>query len=120
MCIRDSDKEAMQKAVFSNVRLMSLPAATGKLVLYSVLETIPIRSTDRRVAYVAPVHFEAPNWSRDGSFFLFNSEGKMRRLALNGVEPTAIATDPQDRCNNDHGTVSYTHLDVYKRQGLEL
>jgi len=97
------DKEAMQKAVFSNVRLMSLPAATGKLVLYSVLETIPIRSTDRRVAYVAPVHFEAPNWSRDGSFFLFNSEGKMRRLALNGVEPTAIATDPQDRCNNDHG-----------------
>ena len=97
------DKEAMQKAVFSNVRLMSLPAATGKLVLYSVLETIPIRSTDRRVAYVAPVHFEAPNWSRDGSFFLFNSEGKMRRLALNQTEPTTIATDPQDRCNNDHG-----------------
>ncbi len=97
------DKDAVQKAVFSNVKLMSLPATTGKLVLYSVLETIPIRSTDRRVAYVAPVHFEAPNWSRDGSFFLFNSEGKMRRLALNGTEPTTIATDPQNRCNNDHG-----------------
>jgi TolB protein len=97
------DKDAVQKAVFSNVKLESLPAATGKPVLYSVLETIPIRSTDRRVAYVAPVHFEAPNWSRDGSFFLFNSEGKMRRLALNGTEPTTIATDPQDRCNNDHG-----------------
>jgi TolB protein len=97
------DKDAVQKAVFSNVKLESLPAATGKPVLYSVLETIPIRSTDRRVAYVAPVHFEAPNWSRDGSFFLFNSEGKMRRLALNGTEPTTIATDPQNRCNNDHG-----------------
>jgi TolB protein len=97
------DKDAVQKAVFSKVKLESLPAATGKPVLYSVLETIPIRSTDRRVAYVAPVHFEAPNWSRDGSFFLFNSEGKMRRLALNGTEPTTIATDPQDRCNNDHG-----------------
>ena len=97
------DKDAVQKAVFSNVKLESLPPATGKPVLYSVLETIPIRSTDRRVAYVAPVHFEAPNWSRDGSFFLFNSEGKMRGLALNGTEPTTIATDPQDRCNNDHG-----------------
>jgi TolB protein len=97
------DKDAVQKAVFSNVKLESLPAATGKPVLYSVLETIPIRSTDRRVAYVAPVHFESPNWSRDGSFLLFNSEGKMRRLALNGAEPTTIATDPQTRCNNDHG-----------------
>jgi Tol biopolymer transport system component len=27
----------------------------------------------------------------------------MRRLALNGAEPTTIATDPQNRCNNDHG-----------------
>jgi TolB protein len=97
------DKDAVQKAVFSNVKLQSLPASTGKPILYSVLETIPIRSTDRRVAYVSPVHFEAPNWSRDGSFLLFNSEGKIRRLALNGTELTTIATDPQTRCNNDHG-----------------
>ncbi|MGA3222494.1 MAG: hypothetical protein ABSC65_01975 [Acidobacteriaceae bacterium] len=97
------DKDVVEKAVFSNVKLTTLPAATGKALLYSTLETITVASTDRRVAYVAPVHFEAPNWSRDGAFLIFNSEGKIRRLALNGTEPTTINTDPQNRCNNDHG-----------------
>jgi TolB protein len=97
------DKDAVEKAVFSNVKLESLPPATGKPILFSTLETITVASTDRRVAYVAPVHFEAPNWSHDGEFLIFNSEGKIRRLALNGTEPTTINTDPQNRCNNDHG-----------------
>ena len=97
------DKDVVEKAVFSNVKLVSLPPATGKPILYSALETINVASTDRRVAYVAPIHFEAPNWSRDGSFFLFNSDGKLHRLALNGNDPVVIDTDPQNHCNNDHG-----------------
>ena len=97
------DKDVVEKAVFSNVKLASLPPATGRPVLYSALETITVASTDRRVAYVAPVHFEAPNWSRDGGFLLFNGDGKIRRLDVNGTEPATIATDPQNRCNNDHG-----------------
>jgi TolB protein len=97
------DKDVVEKAVFSNVKLAPLPPTTGKPVLYSSLETITIASTDRRVAYVAPVHFEAPNWSRDGGFLLFNGDGKIHRLALNGTAPTTIDTAPQNRCNNDHG-----------------
>jgi TolB protein len=97
------DKNVTEKAIFSNVRLVSLPTPTGKPILYSALETITIASTDRRVAYVAPIHFEAPNWSHDGSFFLFNSEGRIQRLGLDESEPTPIATDPQSQCNNDHG-----------------
>jgi len=97
------DKDVTEKAIFSNVKLDVLPVATGKPILYSTLETISIASTDRRVAYVAPAHFEAPNWSPDGSFFLFNSNGRINRLALDETEPTVVATDPQDRCNNDHG-----------------
>jgi TolB protein len=97
------DKDVTEKAVFSNVKLESLPPATGKPVLYSTLETVTVASTDRRVSYVAAAHFEAPNWSRDGSFFLFNQDGKIYRLAWDGAEPAVIATDPQNRCNNDHG-----------------
>jgi TolB protein len=97
------DKDVTEKAIFSNVKLESLPAATGKPILYSTLETIAVASTDRRVAYVAPAHFEAPNWSRDGSFFLFNRDGKLYRLPVNGTDPVLVATDPQNRCNNDHG-----------------
>ena len=97
------DKAVIEKAVFTNVKLETLAPTTVKPTLYSTLETTTVASTDRRVAYVAPAHFEAPNWSKDGSFFLFNQDGKIHRLALNGGEPSVVPTGPQDRCNNDHG-----------------
>ena len=97
------DKDAVEKAVFSNVEFGKLAPATGKTVLVSSLETISVASTDRHVEYVAAAHFEAPNWSRDGKFLVFNQEGTLRRLDLNGGEPTVILTGAQVHCNNDHG-----------------
>lgn len=97
------DKNVTQTAVFSNVKLAHLPPSTGKPVLYSTLETVTVASTDRRVSYVAPGRFEAPNWSRDGSFLLFNRDGKIYRFTVGGTEPTLIPTDPRNDCNNDHG-----------------
>ena len=97
------DKDAVEKAVFSNVILEQLPPASGKHVLVSSLETISIASTDRHVEYTAATHFEAPNWSRDGKFLIFNQDGTLRRLTLDGSEPTEIPTAPQIHCNNDHG-----------------
>jgi len=97
------DKDAVEKAVFSSVKLESLAAATGKRVLVSALETVSIDSTDRHVEYVAQAHFEAPNWSRDGSYLIFNQEGTIRKLALGGSDATVIPTEPQIHCNNDHG-----------------
>ena len=66
------DKDVVEKAAFSNVALTTAPAPVGEPKLYSALETIAISSADRRVVYVAPEHFEAPNWTRDGAAFLFN------------------------------------------------
>jgi TolB protein len=101
------DKDAVEKAVFSNVVLDQLPPANGKTTLISSLETISVASTDRHVEHVAAAHFEAPNWSRDGKALIFNQDGTLRRLALNGSEagsePAVIATAPQIHCNNDHG-----------------
>ncbi|MFZ0689910.1 MAG: hypothetical protein WAM68_08760 [Acidobacteriaceae bacterium] len=96
------DKDVTERAIFSRVSLEDLPAA-GKTVLYSVLETVNAASTDRRVQYLAPAHFEAPNWSRDGSLLLFNQDGKIYRLALDGSAPVLVPTWPEDHCNNDHG-----------------
>jgi TolB protein len=96
------DKNVTERAVFSHVTLQDLPSA-GKAVLYSVLETVTAASTDRRVEYVAPAHFEAPNWSREGSSLLFNQDGKIYGLALNGSAPVLVPTAPEDHCNNDHG-----------------
>ncbi|MGA3046445.1 MAG: hypothetical protein ABSD67_07455 [Terracidiphilus sp.] len=97
------DKDVIEKAVFSDVSLEQLPPATGKQILVSSLETVTIASADRHVEYVAAAHFEAPNWSRDGKFLIFNQDGTLHRLALDGSEPTLVPTAPQIHCNNDHG-----------------
>lgn len=98
------DKDDLQTAVFSNVKMEELaPAADTGQVLYSTLETVAIASTDRRVAYVAQEHFEAPNWSRDGNYFVFNLEGGLYRLGVNADQPERIPTGSAMKCNNDHG-----------------
>jgi len=67
------------------------------------LETVTVASTDRRVVYVDHGRFEAPNWTRDGAAFLFNSNGHILRLPVTGGEPAIIDTGFAVRCNNDHG-----------------
>lgn len=98
------DKDVIEQAVFSNVELTQpSPAASAQPTLYSTLETIATDAVDRRVVYLAPEHFEAPNWTRDGSAFLFNREGHIVRLPVSGGEPQIIDTGFATRCNNDHG-----------------
>src|SRR4030095_9373337 len=61
------DNNTVEKALFSNVELRQRPAP----LVESTLETIAISSKDRKVVYTKQVHFEAPNWSRDGKYLLF-------------------------------------------------
>jgi len=116
------DKDVVEKAMFSDVELdntaASIPhstlesivdpagldkASTATSALYSALETIAIDSADRRVAYIAKGRFEAPNWMRDGSGFLFNRDGHIERLAIDSDQPVKLDTGIATRCNNDHG-----------------
>ncbi|HLI76827.1 MAG TPA: hypothetical protein VKV02_07770 [Acidobacteriaceae bacterium] len=109
------DKDVTETAVFSNVQIERLPPATGKTVLYSTLETVIVNSTDRRVRHTEAVHFEAPNWTRDGTALIYNQDGGLRRWTLDdGVHPNdrtiplqtasmPIPTGAQTKCNNDHG-----------------
>jgi TolB protein len=96
------DKDVSETAVFSNVELTT-PASAGQPVLYSTLETVAVDSADRRVVYLAPGRFEAPNWTRDGSSFLLNRDGRIERLPVSGGKPETIDTGVATRCNNDHG-----------------
>ncbi len=97
------DKNAVEKAVFSNVELTTPAASTAQPVLYSTLETVPVASTDRRIVYAAPNHFEAPNWTRDSAALLFNQDGHILRLPVTGGQPSTIDTGTATHCNNDHG-----------------
>ncbi|MDH3291949.1 MAG: transporter [Gemmatimonadota bacterium] len=70
----------------------------------SVLQTVDIQSGRIETVYSDDRHFEAPNWSPDGRFFVVNSAGRLYRLRAGGDMrldeiPTGFAT----RANNDHG-----------------
>src|SRR6185436_8884051 len=93
------DNNTSEKAVFSNVEITTRPQP----IIESTLETIAIASKDRKVVYTKRVHFEAPNWSRDGKYFLFNQGGRIYKLPVTGGEPELINTGFATRCNNDHG-----------------
>ena len=76
---------------------------SAQRVLHCTLETVNIASKDRRAIYHTLDHIEAPNWSRDGRYFLFNSGGRLYRLPVTGGRPEQVDTGFAGRCNNDHG-----------------
>ena len=98
------DAEAVTKAEFSHVQLTSLaPAGGAPSNGGSTLEVVPIASKDRRVIYHTGDLIEAPNWTRDGKCFIFNSHGHLYKLPVAGGQPEQIDTGFANRCNNDHG-----------------
>jgi len=97
------DKDVVEQAVFSHVEVTQPPPGASAPLPYSVLETVTIDSADRRIIYLASGRFEAPNWTHDGSAFLFNHEGRIERLPVGGDHAVPIDTGLATRCNNDHG-----------------
>jgi TolB protein len=97
------DKDVTEEARFTRVELRTSAVPSASPVLYSALETVPISSGFRQVVYMAQGRFEAPNWSRDGSYLLFNRSGHLEKLPINGDRPEALNTGSMDHLNNDHG-----------------
>ncbi|MEW6235082.1 MAG: hypothetical protein AB1656_06820 [Candidatus Omnitrophota bacterium] len=101
VCAHDDNR--LERAVFSNVSLIQNNPGTDPPVLESTLETISIASKDRRVVYRSYDWFEAPNWTPDGQYLVFNRQGKIFKIPAQGGEPAEIDTGFANRCNNDHG-----------------
>ena len=80
-------------------------APTGKAPsLEYKLETVAIESGERQTIYRTYDHIEAPNWSRDGSYMLFNFKGGIYRIPADGAaKPLKLDTGAARKCNNDHG-----------------
>ena len=95
-----------ETAVFTNLRL-DAPAAPGvdgyEKPSASRLELLEVETGLRRVVYSSADHFEAPNWSRDGAYLLYNQEGRIYRFPLETQEPELLDTGRVRANNNDHG-----------------
>jgi TolB protein len=89
--------------LWSKAPVTSSAKLTQQPMVESTLETFNIATKQRKPVYTKRAHFEAPNWSRDGKFFVFNQAGRLYKLPVEGGEPQQINTGFALRCNNDHG-----------------
>lgn len=69
---------------------------------YSILETIDVRTAERKVLKEFDYVIEAPNWTQDGKTLVYNSRGRMYTYALSSAEIKEIDTGFAIDCNNDH------------------
>ncbi len=68
----------------------------------SVLEVYHVETGRREVLAEFEEVIEAPNWSKDGKFLVYNSEGRLYRFELASRASTVIHTGFATACNNDH------------------
>ncbi|KAA6329582.1 hypothetical protein EZS27_021625 [termite gut metagenome] len=69
----------------------------------SYLEIIDVNSGQRTLVKEFPYLIEAPNWTPDGKWLVYNSQGKLYGISPDSPsEPQHINTGFAQNCNNDH------------------
>ncbi|HMH32274.1 MAG TPA: hypothetical protein VK543_04545, partial [Puia sp.] len=67
------------------------------------LETMTVADGKRKVIHESNGRFEAPNWMPDGKKLLFNENGSLYKIPIEGGTPEKLNTGTVDKNNNDHG-----------------
>lgn len=91
----------MKKLTISLILMTSL--FNGMAQVKSSLEIFNIETDVRTVLWEANDHFEAPNWSPDGKFMIYNSHGSLYKIDISTKKISQINTGFATRINNDHG-----------------
>ncbi len=99
------DSTTIETATFRNVRFVK--PAPAELVPYtdylgSHLEVMEMSSQHRKIVYTSPISVQAPNWTPDNKYLIYNSEGLLFRIPPHGGIPQQINTGFATRNNNDH------------------
>jgi Tol biopolymer transport system component len=99
------DDAATETAVIKSVEFTNpaTAAAGAKRVRESSLEILDVDTGARRLVHRARVHFEAPNWSRDGKTLIVNGSGGLFTIPVDGGTLAPLEIGALRRCNNDHG-----------------
>jgi len=112
--ISSHDPDKMEEAKMWNVRIdkpvnnkyypnpnIKVKAFQGELG--SRMETMNVFDGERKVILESKGRFEAPNWMPDGKKLLFNENGSIYTIPVDGGKPEKINTGTLDKINNDHG-----------------
>jgi TolB protein len=91
----------MKKLLIVSICLMSMTIIHGQDVI-SRLEIVNAKSGERRIVKEFDGRVEAPNWTPDGKYLVYNSGGLIYKIPVAGGEPALISTGSVKGCNNDH------------------
>jgi TolB protein len=109
LAVSAHDNSVTETATFANVemavpRLAYVPDTGYPAKVESTLETIEVGGVEsRRVVRHFAGKIEAPNWSRDGKALIYNADGRIWRIPVEGGAPVEIPTGRNIKNNNDHG-----------------
>ena len=97
--------EVVETVIFRDVRIV-VPVKAGfsreRDAFGSRLEILDVTSGHRQIIYETDEVFEAPNWTPDGQFLIFNKDGRLYRFDLETKAITLIDTGDVVKNNNDH------------------
>ncbi len=104
VCSHNSGEYA--EALFQNLRIDRTAEYFGgdrAPASPSRMEILHIETGLREVVFASDAHFEAPNWSRNGKFLVYNQGGLIYRYDLGRKRTRVIDTGFATANNNDHG-----------------
>jgi len=82
---------------------MALPLRSQQEERTYRLMVLDVTTNELTLVKTFPYLVEAPNWTPDGHWLVYNSAGKLYRISPDGREgPFEIPTGTITRCNNDH------------------
>lgn len=97
--------DIMEKAVFSNVRI-TIPAPKDfrpyRDYIGSHLEVMDVASGQRKILHSFPNSIQAPNWTPDNKYLIYNSEGLLYTYELSSGKISVLKTGAVNDNNNDH------------------
>ena len=99
-------KDMLTTAVMDHVKLSTSSAGAALKPAknrVAQLTTMGIDGTGQRIIYQTNDNIEAPNWSPDGKWLVFNSNRSLWRIPADGsAKPEQIPTGDVKGANNDH------------------
>ncbi len=105
--INGHNEEIIEEAKTWNVRIDKPvaddynPGQDGWLA--SRMEILSVFDGKRNVIHTSESRFEAPNWMPDGQRLLFNENGSIYTIKVDGQNKTKLNTGNLNQNNNDHG-----------------
>ena len=99
------NENVVEQAVFSNVRITIPPVKDFRPYrdyIGSHLEIMDVHTGHRKILYSVPNSIQAPNWTSDGKYLIYNSEGLLYKYNLQTNTPEKLNTGFANQNNNDH------------------